>query len=462
MPTPSPTIIQLLAVFGQATTAPTLARMCTLVVGAILAPGRRTVTSALQAVGLGQAQDFSNYHEVFNRARWSLLAMSRLLLGLILSAFLSPDAPVMLLVDDTLERRRGRKIACKSLFRDAVLSTAEHVSLSWGIRWVCLCVLVPTPWTRRPWALPFCLAPVLSQKRAQQLGKHFIGSSECVRILLEKVRRWYPERSFLLVGDNGYATHGLVQDCQDTHQGKRWPVTLVSRFRLNAVLYDLPGSQPASKRGPKAKKGARQPSFTQRLEDLATVWTTVRLPWYQNETIEIEYVSAISLWCPHGSRPVPVRWMLLRPKDPRDQRLAPSALFCSQVNATPEQIMAWYLLRWNIEVTFEEMRACLGLETQRHWSAKAIGRVTPCLFALFSLVVLLAKQLHPEQLPVEKSRWYDKPEPTFRDALAAVRMHLWSHLGGVPNYGNCTSQAAMYLIPAAVWRAVQRALCYAG
>jgi hypothetical protein len=119
------------------------------------------------------------------------------------------------------------------------------------------------------------------------------------------------------------------------------------------------------------------------------------------------------------------RWVLLR--DPSGKR-SPFALFCTDPSVAMLHIITWYVLRWNIEVTFQEARAHLGLCTQRHWSTPAIARTTPCLLGLFSLVVLMAHTLHPKHLPTRQTAWYSKAEPTFVDALAAVRRHLWAQL----------------------------------
>src|SRR5262249_58943083 len=111
---------------------------------------------------------------------------------------------------------------------------------------------------------------------------------------------------------------------------------------------------------------------------------------------------------------------------PPGRRPPPLALFCTDRRAAPERIVSWYVDRWHIEVTFEEARAHLGLETQREWSTRAVGRSIPCLLGLFSLVVLLAHTLHGADLPARRAAWYPEAEPTFVDALAAVRRHLWA------------------------------------
>jgi hypothetical protein len=163
MPSPSAEIIQLLSVFSVAFTAPTFAKVMVLIFGTILAPGRRTVATALRMMGLGAAPHFSKYHRVLNRDHWSPWVVSQILLSLILRIFLSSGGSLLLVIDETLERRRGKQIQYKGWFRDAILSTKEHMVKSLGIRWVCLAVLVPVPWRQPPWALPFMTVLALGQ-----------------------------------------------------------------------------------------------------------------------------------------------------------------------------------------------------------------------------------------------------------------------------------------------------------
>jgi hypothetical protein len=249
MPAPSVEIIRVLQTFAPAFTAPTFAHALVLLYGTLLAVGPRTVTAALRAVGLAQHPHFGTYHRVLNRARWSPLRLSRQLLGLLVATFLPPDAPLALLVDETLERRRGRRIAWKGAFRDPVRSTPGKSVTSCGIRWLCVALLVPVPWNTRPWALPFLAVPALAPATSARLGKRHRTVVERTQLLVRLVRRWQPGRELVLVGDGTYAAVALGHTC------RRLPgtVRLVSRLRLDAALYEPPAPQPASKRGPKPK-----------------------------------------------------------------------------------------------------------------------------------------------------------------------------------------------------------------
>jgi hypothetical protein len=452
MPTLPAEILPLLLIFAPAMTAPTYRNALVLLCGAILAPGRRTVCSALRVLGVAEG-NFSKYHRVLSRAQWSPMLISHLLLALLVRTFVAPGEPLQLIVDETLERRRGPQVPFKGWFRDGVRSTTRQVVLSMGIRWCCLCLLAKVPWSQRPWALPFLLVPVLSEKACQKWRKRFCGSVGWAERLVERVRRWHPEREITLVGDGGYAAVSLVRKCQSL--GK--PVRLVSRLRCDAVLHDFPSPQPKDKRGPKPKKGVRQPNLKQRLQDLATCWKRASIPWYGARQKELEIATGVSLWYTPGQNPVPIRWVLVRSPEGDKEPIKAASLFCSDAEVSPEQILAWFIGRWNIEVTFEEIRAHLGFETQRQWSRRAVGRSAPCLFGLFSLVVLLAKALHPQRLPLAQTGWYRKEEATFSDALAAVRRHLWRRM----NYVDSPEHSQLCLIPRGIWLQIQEVACYA-
>ena len=448
LPALGPELVGLLQTFAPAFTRPTFAHAVVLVCGAILAPGRRTVAAALRAVGLGDERRFTSYHRVLNRAAWSPLALSRLLLGLIVTTLLARDAPLVLLIDPTLVRRTGRRIAWKGRFHDAVRSQPGHTRTSEGVHWLCLVVLVPVPWSGRPWALPFLSVPTFTPATSEALGRRHRTAPERADVLVRLVRRWQPGREIVVVGDSAFAVVELGHTC------RLGGMRLVSRLVLNAQLYDPVPPRPASTPGPKPTKGPRQPKLAARLVDTATAWQTRDVPWYGQQTAVLDLASGTALWHTDGSAPLPVRWVLVR--DPAGRR-PPLALFCTDPSVGAERIVGWYVDRWHVEVTFEEARAHLGLETQREWSTRAVGRATPCLLGLFSLVVLLAHALHGTQLPTRRAAWYPKAAPTFIDALAAVRRHLWA--------GRNRPPAAPPLDPAdcpAPWfDALLEAACYA-
>jgi hypothetical protein len=386
-----------------------------LLLGAILAPGARTVTAALRAMGLATERHFTNYHRVLNRATWSTRQGSRMLLGVLITWLVPPGTTIVLGADDTVERRSGRKITAKGCYRDAVRSTKKHVIRCFGLKWVSMMLLVPVPWSQRVWALPFLTALCWPAKpRSQRRHK---TSVDWVRQMMKQVRRWLPGRQLVLVVDGGFAAVALALACV------KQQVTMVSRLRWDAALYHPPEPQPPGKRGPKPTKGKRQRSLQGWAERSDTPWEAVEVDWYGGQRKTLWVFSRTGLWYTPRLPPVAIRYVVVA--DP-EGKLRLEAFFCTDLQATPAQILRWVVMRWAVEVTFEEARAHLGVETQRQWSEQAIARTTPVLLALFSLVTVLALRLSPGgQIPVPVTAWYHKAEPTFSDCLTLVRWPLW-------------------------------------
>ena len=386
-----------------------------LLLGAMLTPGACTVTAVLRAMGLAAERHFTNYHRVLNRATWSARQGSQILLGQLITRLVPSEATIVLGADDTVERRSGRKIAAKGCYRDAVRSTKKHVIHCFGLKWVAMMLLVPVPWSRRVWALPSLTA--LCWPAEQSGRRRHKTSIDLVRQMMQQVRRWLPDRRLVLVVDGGFAAVSLALACV------KQQVVMVSRLRWDAALYHPPGPQPAGKRGPKPLKGKRQRSLQGWAARSDTPWETIEVAWYGGKQKQLWVFSRTALWYTPRLPPVALRYVLVC--DP-EGKLRMEVFFCTDLDATPAQILQWVVMRWSVEVTFEEARAHLGLETQRQSSDQAIARTTPIRLALFSLVTVLAWQLsHGGHIPVPVTAWYRKAEPTFADCLALVRGHLW-------------------------------------
>ncbi len=390
-----------------------------LVVGAILAPGKRTVTACLRVMGLSDEVHFQNYHRLLNRAVWSSRQVSRILLRLLLDAFVAPDGTVVLGLDETVERRWGAKIAARGIYRDAVRSSKEFFVKTSGLRWISLMLLTPIPWIGRVWALPFLTVLAPSERYHEERQERHKKLTDWARQMILQVRRWLPGRRLVVAADAGYAVLELLATCVRLPS----PVVMVTRLRLDAALYDpAPPRKPGTNGRPRLK-GKRQPTLAARLGDPATVWRRCQVRWYGGDSREVELTSGTAVWYHTGLPAVPIRWVLIR--DPLS-KFAAQALLCTDLETTPEQMVAWFVLRWQVEVTFEESRRHLGVETQRQWSDLAILRTTPALLGLFSLVTLLVHRLlHDKALPTRRAAWYQKATPTFSDALAFLRCELW-------------------------------------
>jgi hypothetical protein len=386
------------------------------VVGAIVAPGRRMVSSVLRAVGLAQIRRFQNYHRVLSRATWSSLKASRILLGTLVATF-APEGPLVLGIDETIERRRGKKITAAGIYRDPVRSSRSHFVKVNGLRWISLMLLVPLPGAGRVWALPFLTALAPSERYAQQRGQRHKPITLWARQLVRQVHRWLPDRALVLGADSAYAALDLLAALRPV-------ATVVTRLRLDAQLFaPAPPRRPHQKGRPRLV-GPRLPTLEQRASDPSAVWRPLTVAqWDGREERQVEVVSETAVWYHTGQPPVPIRWVLIR--DPLGT-FATQALLCTDLTASPEQILAHFVQRWQLEVTFHAMRAHLGMETQRQWTPLAIARTTPALFGLFSLVTLLAHPtLSDQSVPLRRAAWYVKPLPTFADALALVRRRLW-------------------------------------
>jgi len=394
-----------------------------LLVGAILVPGKRTVTAVLRIMGLSQERQFQNYHRVLNRAVWSNIALSAVMLRLLLKTFL-PVGPVVIGIDETIERRRGAKIRAKGIYRDPVRSSKSHFVKASGLRWISMMLLVTVPWAKRIWALPFLTALAPSERYYQSsLGRHK-KLTDWARQMGTQVRRWLPNRKIVLVTDSSYAALELLNSLLTLPK----PVYMVTRLRLDAALYKPAPKLERRPVGRPRKKGARLPTLNDVLSDEQTVWQKVTVDnWYGQGPTPIEITSDTAVWYHNGMPVVPLRWVLIR--DPKG-KFETRALLSTDPSATPVQILKWFVRRWQVEVTFQEVRAHLGVETQRQWSDKAIARTTPILLGLFSWITLLAHQSRTEgRLPIRQASWYVKSLPTFSDAIALVRSQFWHHWG---------------------------------
>jgi DDE superfamily endonuclease len=451
MPTLPPVMLAVLAPFAPLFDRRVWPYAVVLVVGTLLAPGQRTVTAALRVMGLAHTRRFERYHRVLNRARWSSLAASRVLLSLLVAAFV-PTGPLLLGIDETIERRRGKRIAAKGIYRDPVRSSHQHFVKASGLRWICLMLLVPIPWAGRVWALPFLTALAPSERYAQERGRRHKTLVDWARQLLVLVRRWWPDRAIIAVADSSYAALELLAACQGWPQ----PVTVITRLRLDAALYAPAPPRRPRQRGRPRLKGQRRATLAAVAADPATRWARITIAdGYGTGEREVETVSDTAVWYHTGRPPVALRWVLIR--DPQGA-FATQALLCTDHAVAPAQILAWFVCRWQLEVTFEEARRHLGVETQRQWSELAIRRTTPALLGLFSLVTLVAHQrlVHPADI-TRQAAWYHKPRPTFSDALALVRRQLWT-VGGYPT---SPVRTHMVKIPRALLDRLTEALCYA-
>jgi hypothetical protein len=441
-------LLSRLAGFADLFTRPTWGHVVLLVAGAILTPGKRTVTAALRILGRDRANDFPLYHAVLSRAVWSSRALAGRLLRLLLAALVPPQATVLIGFDDTIERRWGAKIKARGIYRDPVRSSKEHFVKTSGLRWLCAMLLAPVPWAGRIMALPFLTLLAPSERFYADAPRAPKTLLDWARQAVLQIHRWLPERRIVIVADSAFAALEFLA-------AVRRHACVLTRLRLDANLF-APAPSKRRGRGRPPLKGKRLPKLAQLLHDPATVWHrhTVAL-WYGRTHRLVEIASATAVWYHGGKPPVPIRWLLVR--DPAGE-LEPQAFLATDLTVAPSEMLQWFVARWQLEVTFQEARAHLGLETQRQWSDRAIQRTTPALLGLFSLITLWAHDLDTDPLFQPRTAvWYLKPHRTFSDAIAAVRREIWAH------HIFCTSRRGGEIIeiPRDIWNRMADALAYA-
>jgi hypothetical protein len=440
--------VSLMVAFAPLFSKPVFQHAQVLLMGAILAPGKRTVTSALRVMGLSQERHFQNYHRVLSRALWSGLAASQLLLSLLVSTF-SPTGAVVMGLDDTIERRRGEKIKALGIYRDPVRSSHSHFVKASGLRWLSLMLLVEIPWAGRVWALPFMTALCPSERYCHERGRAHRKLTDRARQMLLLAARWLPNREIIVTADSSFAALQLLEAVRSS-------VTVVTRLRLDAALYEPVAPRQPGQRGRPRKTGKRLPTLQGVVADPKTRWQKLKVKsWYGEGERVVEVVSSTCVWYHRGLPPLPIRWVLVR--DPQ-KKFSTQALLSTKLEAEPVEILAWFVRRWQMEVTFEEVRAHLGVETQRQWSDLAIARTTPCLLGLHALISLLAARLLKQRkLPARGAAWYAKERATFSDTIAMVRRCLWSH----QHFQMSVTEADMIKVPRSLLERLTETLCYA-
>jgi hypothetical protein len=420
----------------------------TLLAGVILTPGGRTVSAALRVMGLGQTPCFTTYHRVLNRNTWSSRDLARRLLRMLVHR-LAPNGPLVVGLDDTIERRRGARIAAKGIYRDPVRSSHGHFVKASGLRWLSLMLLARVPFAGCIWALPFLTVLAPSERFHRRRGKRHKSLLDWGRQMLLQLRRWLPGRRIVVLADSSFAALDFLGA---VHRH----VIVITRLRLDANLFAPAPPRRKGQNGRPRRKGERLAKLEERLTHRDTNWQTVTLTdWYGEGERCVEIASGTAVWY-HGGLPVvPLRWVLVR--DPARQ-FKPQAFLCTDETIEAAQILRWFVSRWRLEVTFEETRRHLGVETQRQWSDLAIARTTPALMGAFSLITLWAGELLAQTTSMPRqASWYRKSALTFSDALATVRLRLWWPEG----FATCRSPNERVEVPRALLERLTDTLRYA-
>jgi hypothetical protein len=444
------TFISVIGVFAPVFSRPVWQHVKVLMTGAVLAPGQRTVTAMLRLMGRSATSNFQTYHRVLHRAVWSPLHASRLLLRLLVAVFI-PSGVVLFGLDDPIERRRGAHMTAKGIYRDPVRSSHAHLVKASGLRWLGCMVLPPIAWANRVWALPCLTVLCPSERFYAQRGRRHHTVLDRAWQSIRLVRRWLPGREVVFVADSSFAALEWLALVA------RLPgVSVITRLRLDAALYDPPPPRDPGQRGRPRLKGQRRPTLEAVWADEKTQWSALTMDdWYGEGPRKVDTTTDTAGWYHSGKPPVVIRWVLIR--DPQE-RFKPQALLSTHLEHTAEQMLTWFVHRWTIEVTCEEARAHLGMDTQRQWHDRAIARTPPALLSLDAIITLTAHLLSEKGATcVRSTAWYEKTSPTFSDALALVRRQLWEHI----HFSTSPQETEMIQIPRALLERFTDALCYA-
>ena len=416
------TILPVLSIFLPLFSLPSYNNFLLLFYAHILCKGRRTVTELLKRIDLRHVKNFSKYHDFFRKAKWSSLKGAKILF---LKLVALVNGEILVSIDSTVERRKGPKIKGLGIQRDAVRSTKSRKVLVPGLNWLVCAIHIKLPWCNRSWAFPF-LSILMNPEHplSTSLNKRDLNSSKkhktmaqwtCQVVML--LRRWLGSNKKISIAvDSAFATYALANKCID------YGVVLISRMRMDARTFEFPSEWKGQ--GRKRLVGKRLLTFKAMVEDPRTVWDTIEVVWYGGKRKKMEILTGTCLWYGYGIRPVPIKWILT--KEPNNKTTA-SVLFSTDVEMTVEDVIENFICRWQLEVTFEEARRHLGMETQRQWSDNAIDRITPCILASYSiinLIVLENLKTTGKSIPIQASSWYKKAHVTFSDVLAYLRREI--------------------------------------
>lgn len=396
-------------------TSPSFESFVTLMSGWVLNLGRHTITGAIRAAGAVGSKHISSFHRFFSRGRWNTDEVGLSLAHLVISTLLDKHAPIVLIVDDTLGRHTGKKIAAASMHRDPLTSTASKTAFHWGHLWVVLAIEVQL--FDRRWALPVLLRLHRSRKRCEKDGCVYRKITEEARALMLRIAHAYPERKFRLVADSAYTNSSLIRNRPSN-------VTIFGRGRHDAILYaPAPKRRPGQMGRPRVR-GERVASPGQRAASKKAQWKRVRVFAY-GKSVVVRVLVIDALWYAAAHNEL-IRLVVVRgfPGHERDD-----VFVCTDTSLSPREVIETYARRWALEVTFHEAKGKLGFEDPQNRSARAVERTAPMALFAYSLVVIwYAHTGHRTRWAKAPSLpWYvTKPTVTFSDMLATIRRASWA------------------------------------
>lgn len=393
----------------------TARRMLLFAAACILTIGDRTVSNVLRLLCLIEDLNPSTYHRLFSHRRWKSRPLAHTIAKFVINRWV-PNGTIRVCGDETVDGHRGKKVYGKARHRDAVRSSHSHTVYRYGHKWIVLSILVDLPYANRPFALPVLVALYRSKDMNKQEGRRHKTPAELMCGLLAMLMHWFPEKRLVFAGDGAYGTHQVSRFAY--RHRKR--LALVSKFVADANLFEAPPKRAKDKRGRPACKGKALP----KPQDVVAKRNgkRLRVRWYGGGWRDVKVVTGIGHWYKSGKGLVPVLRVYVHDLEGthRDEYF-----FTTDTSMTAQAVIEMYGGRWNIETTFQEMRAHLGLETTRGWSQQTVLRMAPCLFCLYTLIVVFFDTMPWSNPHVRLKKWLGKEDTTFSDMIVSVRRYLW-------------------------------------
>lgn len=398
-----PGFVQWLQPLASTMTAPTFDSMITILAGWVFAP-RRTVTRMILAAGDMAGKHYSSYHRLFSVARWSLDAV-----GLALFELMSPwlGEVVLVGIDDTLARKRGRKVFGVGMHHDPLLSSRSKTVTNWGHSWVVLGVIVALPPRKEHYfCLPILFRLYLNKKAAAKHRCVYRTRPELAVALLNVLCKHRENKRFHAVVDSAYGGKSVLGNLPDH-------CDLTSRLVKDARLYDAPPTRKPGQRGRPRKRGDRLPTPRQML---AGRCRHVSLQIYgRHEQARLADVEARVF-------AVPARPLRVVAVEALQGGRGQEIFYSTCHEAMAETVIGWYARRWSIEVTFHDSKQSLGFEQPQGWSRRSVERTAPMAMLLYSLIVLwFAREGHRHYQPLDCPWYSTKTEASFADMLTTLR-----------------------------------------
>lgn len=383
---------------------------------AIVVTGDRTVSAVLRLLAILRPVNPSTFHRLFSHRRWSAAALAKIISGFILDRFV-PEGVVKVVGDETVDGHRGKKVYGKARHRDAVRSSHSHTVYRYGHKWIVLAILIELPYTNRPFALPILVALYRDKKTNAAEGRRHKTAAELMCGLLAVLMYWFPERKFVIAGDNAYGSHAMARFANRHRQR----LTLVSKIVSDANLFARPPRRKAGQNGRPPIKGRSLPSPAEVVASRRRP-QRLRVRWYGGGWRRVDVYTDVGCWYKSGKGIVEIRWVYVIDCDGthRDE-----CFFSTDPTMSATAIIEMYGGRWNIETTFQEMREHFGLETTRGWSKLTVLRMAPCLFVLYSIVVVFFDTLPWTSPHLRERHWAGKSATTMSDMIISVRQYLW-------------------------------------